>query len=206
VKHVPVLLLHGGADTNVRLSNQSRAWSIARAAAAPWTLSTQRGVPHHSVDGLIADNPLMLRWLEAVIDGRVARDQSVLRAFSVDSTLIGPHSGGPVVRAGTAISDSIGTSWLPNRRTAIAWLFQRGVCKTTKPSHLVNILGDNALVATDEGWLCEYRAKEDGSDPRRLVVVFSGLRIPGTGILGDRHVESTRQVDVPGRTIVPRAW
>jgi hypothetical protein len=107
------------------------------------------------------------------------------------------------VRAGTAISDSIGPSWLPNRRTAIAWLFQRGVCKTTKPSHLVNILGDNALVATNEGWLCEYRAKEDGSDPRRLVVVFSGLRIPGTGILGDRHVESTRQVDVPGRTIVP---
>jgi hypothetical protein len=193
---VPGLIMQGGNDTENRKANQEEFLRRGRAAGAPWALASHAGAEHYSIDALIGDMPLMLRWIESVINLRTppvppTRGRRQLQTLAQENGFVGSPGPVPIKRASVFDGDPATTSWLPDRATARAWLFMRGACDALPMTDVIAMLGPTARIVVDRGSeqpYCEYSATRPNGEALTLSIRFSPLHAGPRGLL---------EVDVP---------
>ena len=101
LKHVPALILQAGQDNPLGNQRAHASWQRGRAANAPWTFGVEPEAVHQDPEDVRKANALLLPWLSAVLNARVARSGGALR----------PAPAGQLIE----------TNWFPDEVTAKAW-------------------------------------------------------------------------------------
>jgi hypothetical protein len=130
LSQIPALLLAGGKDTVASPDGIHEFWQRGHSIGAPWTFSLDPESPHGDVDNnpfLKRADTLMIPWLTAVIQQRVAPDGKSLRDVPAVSSWIGNNDTGEISASATFTGSRTNVNWLPDERSARAWQTLRGL-------------------------------------------------------------------------------
>ncbi|MFC1736637.1 alpha/beta hydrolase family protein [Candidatus Hydrogenedentota bacterium] len=129
VAQIPALLIAGGKDATAGVEDSEELWMDGRSAGAPWTFVIEPDATHGSREVLKETNRLVMLWIKAVFNQRMAGNGAGLRPISENSAWTGDHLTGEITPAGSFPGKKTKAIWLPDEASARAWRDVSGTAK-----------------------------------------------------------------------------
>lgn len=121
-KSIPALLFVGAEDSPELEQDAAELFRKARSLGAPWTFVRQVGAPHvMRAEDLRSANGLVIPWIAAVVSERLDGAGPGLRTIARSTGWVGDLATGEVSPWASDTASLIGSSWLPDERTARIW-------------------------------------------------------------------------------------
>ena len=125
LSRIPALLMAGGKDTEDPQNLKAKsAFSRGRDMGASWTFGLDIDSPHGDeapFPFLKRANALMMPWITAIIQQRVAPDGKNLRPVTNSAAWLGNHQTGEVAPIENFSGSKMDASWLPDEASARGW-------------------------------------------------------------------------------------
>jgi hypothetical protein len=121
-KDVPALLFVGGEDSPELEEDAAKLFQTARSLGAPWAFVRQLRAPHAIRDvDIRSANELAIPWIAAVVNERLDGAGPRLRSIPRSTGWVGNLATGEVSPSASDTAQPVGSSWLPDERTARTW-------------------------------------------------------------------------------------
>lgn len=118
--NVPTYIVLAELDAFVNNAATKAAYSVNRAAGAPWALALEIGVPHHSLSP--AQRDLTADWMNTILGMRLGSSPSdPLRAIAEAAVWVGDPVSTQVVPISSYPGNPRMASWFPSQATAEQW-------------------------------------------------------------------------------------
>lgn len=183
LSRIPALILAGELDQVAGTEDSERFWAAGRHRGAPWAFAVHPGRGHRSVDGLLEASPLMRSWVEGLLRQHQrtssAGADSVRRSWREETGWVAHHTTGEVMPVPSYRGERGGTSWFPDKASAVAWHALRGPCAAVPLVLAAELLGPAARKVGTSNDFCHYVAPGVSGDTSSLVLAVRGLRTSG---------------------------